>query len=219
MTAFGRPLTQPSKPPTLTFSKIGFEKLNRGLAMEFKSRFVVLAVAGSLIGAFALPAKAAVVEYDLTFQFAKPSDDVTGVLQLNQPTAGTTYTGPALSSLFSSFTVTFTSSNPADTFSGNSFSSLVFDSADNLVGITASFGGGNGNKANTLGISTASDTISFAFDPPGGGEGNTAMGVVVTQVAAAVPEASTWAMMILGFLGLSFMAYRRKQNGPALRLA
>jgi hypothetical protein len=36
---------------------------------------------------------------------------------------------------------------------------------------------------------------------------------------AAVPEPSTWAMMILGFLGLGFMAYRRRHNGPALRLA
>jgi PEP-CTERM motif len=36
---------------------------------------------------------------------------------------------------------------------------------------------------------------------------------------AAVPEPSTWAMMILGFLGLGFMAYRRKQNGAALSLA
>jgi PEP-CTERM motif len=35
----------------------------------------------------------------------------------------------------------------------------------------------------------------------------------------AVPEPSTWAMMILGFAGLGFMAYRRKQNGPALRVA
>jgi hypothetical protein len=34
-----------------------------------------------------------------------------------------------------------------------------------------------------------------------------------------VPEPSTWAMMILGFAGLGFMAYRRKQNGPALGLA
>jgi hypothetical protein len=31
-------------------------------------------------------------------------------------------------------------------------------------------------------------------------------------VTAAVPEASTWAMMILGFLGLGFVAYRRKNN-------
>ena len=40
-----------------------------------------------------------------------------------------------------------------------------------------------------------------------------------TASVAAVPEASTWAMMILGFCGVGFMAYRRKQNGPALRLA
>jgi hypothetical protein len=31
-------------------------------------------------------------------------------------------------------------------------------------------------------------------------------------VAAAVPEPSTWAMMILGFFGLGFMAYRRKDS-------
>jgi hypothetical protein len=29
-------------------------------------------------------------------------------------------------------------------------------------------------------------------------------------IAAAVPEASTWAMMILGFLSLGFVAYRKK---------
>jgi hypothetical protein len=37
----------------------------------------------------------------------------------------------------------------------------------------------------------------------------------VTEVAA-VPEPSAWAMMILGFCGLGFMAYRRKQSGSAL---
>jgi PEP-CTERM motif len=36
-------------------------------------------------------------------------------------------------------------------------------------------------------------------------------------MAAAVPEPSTWAMMILGFCGVGFMAYRRKNS--ALRLA
>ena len=30
---------------------------------------------------------------------------------------------------------------------------------------------------------------------------------------SAVPEPSTWAMMISGFCGLGFMAYRRKRNG------
>jgi hypothetical protein len=41
----------------------------------------------------------------------------------------------------------------------------------------------------------------------------------VLDVAPAVPEPSTWAMMILGFCGLGFMAYRRKQNGTAVSVA
>ena len=40
-----------------------------------------------------------------------------------------------------------------------------------------------------------------------------------SAVVAAVPEPSTWAMMILGFLGVGFMAYRRRQSTPAFRLA
>jgi hypothetical protein len=42
---------------------------------------------------------------------------------------------------------------------------------------------------------------------------------ITPTVETAVPEPSTWAMMILGFAGIGFMAYRRKQNGPALRVA
>jgi membrane-associated protease RseP (regulator of RpoE activity) len=32
------------------------------------------------------------------------------------------------------------------------------------------------------------------------------------RVVAAVPEPSTWGMMILGFAGLGFMAYRRRSS-------
>lgn len=39
-----------------------------------------------------------------------------------------------------------------------------------------------------------------------------------TFAVAAVPEPSTWAMMILGFAGVGFMAYRRKSR-PAFRFA
>jgi hypothetical protein len=39
-------------------------------------------------------------------------------------------------------------------------------------------------------------------------------------LSAAVPEPSTWAMMILGFLGVGFMAYRkRNRDSGALRFA
>jgi hypothetical protein len=42
----------------------------------------------------------------------------------------------------------------------------------------------------------------------------------ITAISSAVPEPSTWAMMILGFFGLGVVAYRRKQqNGLQLRVA
>jgi hypothetical protein len=40
----------------------------------------------------------------------------------------------------------------------------------------------------------------------------------VGPITSAVPEPSTWAMMILGFFGVGFMAYRRRSSGHALRL-
>ena len=35
-------------------------------------------------------------------------------------------------------------------------------------------------------------------------------------IAPAVPESSTWAMMILGFAAIGFMAYRRKSKGALM---
>jgi hypothetical protein len=49
----------------------------------------------------------------------------------------------------------------------------------------------------------------------GGNETN--ISLTITQVAA-VPEPSTWAMMILGFAGIGFMA-RRRRCQPRFRLA
>jgi PEP-CTERM motif len=40
-------------------------------------------------------------------------------------------------------------------------------------------------------------------------------GRMTREIAPAVPEPSTWVMMILGFAGVGFMAYRRKSK-PAL---
>jgi hypothetical protein len=85
----------------------------------------------------------------------------------------------------------------------------------------------------TLSVSS-SDTLSFAGGQTftvggyqfvlyplvltnGGGEVDGTLTAVVTAVAA-VPESSTWAMMILGFAGVGFMAYRRK-NGVLRRVA
>lgn len=48
---------------------------------------------------------------------------------------------------------------------------------------------------------------------------NCCWGAALDNVAVtAVPEASTWAMMIAGFFGVGFLAYRRS-SGSALRIA
>ena len=59
-------------------------------------------------------------------------------------------------------------------------------------------------------------TLTFAGDPNNGAYGPVVGDVTVT---AAVPESSTWAMMLLGFCGLGFMAYRRKLTDTALMAA
>jgi hypothetical protein len=46
----------------------------------------------------------------------------------------------------------------------------------------------------------------------------TARATFAATAVASVPEPSTWAMMILGFAGVGFMAYRRKSK-PALMAA
>jgi PEP-CTERM motif len=72
------------------------------------------------------------------------------------------------------------------------------------------------------GFDTATITsINFNYvgdNAPGDGEAFLAA-ITTEGFTAAVPEPSTWAMMILGFCGLGFMAYRRKQNGTALSVA
>jgi hypothetical protein len=50
---------------------------------------------------------------------------------------------------------------------------------------------------------------------PGAEPGSTLNSTIIVSV----PEPSTWAMMILGFLGVGFMAYRRKGRGSQFRLA
>jgi len=51
-----------------------------------------------------------------------------------------------------------------------------------------------------------------------GGAVQTALSNILVSATPAVPEASTWAMMLLGFLGVGTLAYRRKGSARALRL-
>jgi len=68
---------------------------------------------------------------------------------------------------------------------------------------------------NSLGYFFAADVSN-----PRGGTGAVASALSTEiNLLTAVPEPGTWAMMILGFASVGFMAYRRKRQGGAFRLA
>jgi hypothetical protein len=79
------------------------------------------------------------------------------------------------------------------------FSGVAFSTATNQFSI--------GWTGSNYGI------VDFNSNPNG-----TCCGTEVTVNVSAVPEPSTWAMMILGFCGVGLMAYRHK-NHTALRAA
>ena len=83
------------------------------------------------------------------------------------------------------------------------FSGISFANANGVDYNITNYPSGSGNFLN---ISTLDS----------GGSG--CCGVAIEMTVSAVPEPSTWAMMILGFLGLGFMAYRRNSK-PALSAA
>jgi hypothetical protein len=71
-----------------------------------------------------------------------------------------------------------------------------------------------GTKTFDLSSFTSPDTqivFNFASDYSVVSEGVQIDNVTVTGIAAAVPEPSTWAMLLIGFTGVSFMTYRRRR--------
>jgi hypothetical protein len=107
---------------------------------------------------------------------------------------------------------------------------VTFELAGNLRGVppqttVVSLGGqsfsftplaSQGYTLETVFFTATSGVLDFKDLGPSDQQGNLLDDVTVT---AGIPEASTWAMMILGFLGVGFMAYRRKAARPTFRLA
>jgi hypothetical protein len=88
-----------------------------------------------------------------------------------------------------------------------------------IGGSIVNSGGGFTNPASTFAFAplaqTGTYTLNFVVENFAQNGGNpTALDVSVS----AVPEPATWAMMILGFMGIGFLAYRRKSEA-SFRLA
>ena len=72
----------------------------------------------------------------------------------------------------------------------------------------------NNNGAPFLVVADYSHTLNVYVDPAASGADVVGLSGhdYATPSVGAVPELSTWAMMLLGFAGLGFMAYRRKSK-------
>jgi hypothetical protein len=90
---------------------------------------------------------------------------------------------------------------------------LVGTITGDQVGAPANGDQANGNANRYVNISSdlSFDHVQFVTTSP-------AFEVDNIALTAAVPEASTWGMMILGFLGIGFLGYRRSPKAT-LRLA
>jgi hypothetical protein len=153
----------------------------------------------------------------------------------NNPNDGLLFNLPgttqiSFSGLGSPFTSTGNAANPNATESSGSFSAPPLTNGGSNFQYAILFNNTppNGNHAPGVGtlsfeilnhqvsdLASIDGGLFFGADVwnsnPGGSTG------FVGATISAVPEPSTWAMMILGFLGVGFVAYRRKH--ATLRLA
>jgi PEP-CTERM motif len=87
-----------------------------------------------------------------------------------------------------------------------------------LIGSIGPLTGGSfsGNLSGLFGQTLSPFELTLGVDVTRSSPGDTTTG---DFNVSSVPEPSTWAMMILGFMGVGFMAYRRKDKRAGFRFA
>jgi hypothetical protein len=168
---------------------------------------VALAVAAIFLGIGASGPANATLVFDFTMSsIGAPGDSASGSFFANLTAPGT-YQVTNVTGQFDTQSITGPSS---------------YAGADNQLFFPAQpfvdFAGISFHTASLGDVNLFSDNgyfeVKFTVDP-GGNAGN---GTPIEFAVTAVPEASTWAMMILGFLAVGFAAYRQKSR-VSVRLA
>jgi hypothetical protein len=174
--------------------------------MRSFSTKIALSAGAVLFGIVATtPARATIFDFSAA-SIGSPNDFMSGTLTANETSPGV-YNVASISGTFDGNTITGLSS---------------YANADNqLFYPTQPYVDFQG-----ISFSTSLGDINLFWNNPGYFEvkssnsipGYNTSGTPITLAVAPVPEASTWAMMIIGFLGLGFIAYGRS-SGSALRIA
>jgi PEP-CTERM motif len=153
-------------------------------------------------------ARADIITFDVSGTFASPDNiSLTGTFTADNPFGGVTEVHLAVGGLARDFNFFYGSGFPDP--------SILLQTSDlPILLLAVDFSGGATGGVITAGsVFSCGDPncttfITYASDLTG----------TFTPQIAAVPEPSTWAMMILGFAGVSFMTFRRKSK-PALLAA
>jgi hypothetical protein len=199
-----------------------------------KSLFRAASAAILLAACAALPAKADVIEnfvFSTTYNGGPFSGDaLTGTMSLDVGNGGVassgtlTISGTGLPGVLTMGLALTDPPNSAYEAAGG----LELFGNDNVVpinanGITFGTNAPGGSGGYTLQFLLGGESNECAADVVCGGIGGPGIDnfekLGATTISAAVPEPSTWAMMILGFAAVGFFAYRRKENGQALSVA
>lgn len=94
-------------------------------------------------------------------------------------------------------------------------SSFTIKSSD---GSLVTISGGSNGAEQYFSLSSSQITSLLFTSTDGGFSQMKGFEISGVEQVAAVPEPSTWAMMVFGFAGVGFMAYRRRSNGSVLRI-
>jgi hypothetical protein len=187
----------------------------------------------STLGMFAGPASAATELLDVSEQGSgistSPTDDLATATSATTTSWGSSDTFTLLSP-FSPSVTSFTLSNPVNlsvsgsanlgtntltvVIGGVTYTDTLTETANLFSGVEETgFLTGAGLPAGGLKSSLA---ISYTQT---GGAGNGVSGSATFAVYSPVPEPSTWAMMMLGFAGLGYAAFRRASKDRASAVA
>jgi PEP-CTERM motif len=163
-----------------------------GTFQDFSGADYAALSGGSFTGTFVAPAG--------TFPLAPATDEYLDDFRINIFTAkGTLYTtlSSNVAGLYEYFTNDYASS-----YGGEQLAFIQSGTDYLAVVVPTTFDGTGAIIAGPPAASYAEVGPNYAY--------------IATGVVSPVPEPSTWGMMIVGFLGLGLMAYRRKKNTSAL---
>jgi hypothetical protein len=178
--------------------------------VALKNRIGAFLAACSLFGfASAVPASAAI--YDFTYNGALSGTLILTTSNALDVVGGFDITG--ISGTFDSASITSLVNNPNQPNSSTgafTWDNVLFPTAANAFdrfGVAFTTAAGTFNIFDGIADGGTTDTTS-PFDLIVAGTGAETFGT--GTLIAAVPEPSIWAMMILGFLGVGFMSYRKR---------